>query len=78
MTNLVDLVTAGIASLWLGSMEYRMRKVREDTANKIDRQEVSELIDLKNEASQVRHKELKEDVTEIKVKLDKLHDLLLK
>lgn len=73
--NLLETLISGIIALWLGSVEYRMRKLREDTNSNISRSDVSELIDLKNEASQVRHAELKEDIKEMKEKINKLIDL---
>ena len=76
--TLIETIVSGIAGLWLGSMEYRMRKVREDANKIVSRHDVSELIDLKAEASLVRHKELKENLAKVETKIDKLIDLQIK
>lgn len=77
MTNLIETITAGIIGLWLGSVEYRMRKVRERSEESPKREEVSKLIDLKQEALKVSHIDIKKDLEKLERKIDKLIDIQL-
>lgn len=76
--NLLESVLGGIVVLIWGSTEYRMRRIREDLNKKIERQEVSQLIDLKQEAIKVATQDIKNDIEKIEKKIDKLIDLQIK
>ena len=65
-------------ALWLGSAEYRMRKIRDRSEESPKRREVDHLIDLKQEAIKVSGKDTKEDIARLEKKIDKLIDLQLK
>jgi len=70
--QILEAIVTAIIGLWLGSMEYRMRKLREDSSDKVSRKEVNELIDLKQEVVKQVAEDTREDIREIKQKLDKL------
>lgn len=70
--NILETVITGILALWLGSMEYRMRKVVEKAEDKTSRKDVIELIDMKQEVVKAAHLDLKEDLNKIEKKIDKL------
>lgn len=76
--NLIESVIGGIILLLFGSLEYRMRKVREDVNKKIDRQEAHDLIDLKQEALKISHEDIKKDIEKVEKKIDMLIDLQIK
>lgn len=57
-----------IISLWLGSVEIRMRNL----SDKPSRKEVTEEIILRNEALKLLQQEIKEDIRDIKRVLEKL------
>jgi len=59
---------AAIISLWLGSIEVRMKNL----SDKPSRKEVTEEIILRNEAIKVLTSEIKDDIKEIKRSLEKL------
>ena len=75
---IIESVASGILVCWLGSMEYRMRKIREESMSKPDRLDVEKLIDLKQEVVKASHVDIKRDVARLEVKIDKLIDLQMK
>lgn len=64
---LLGTVTA-IISLWLGSIEIRMRNL----LDKPSRKEVTDEILLRSEALKVMHAEIKEDIRDIKRAIERL------
>lgn len=64
---LLGTVTA-IISLWLGSIEIRMRNL----SDKPSRKEVTDEILLRSEALKVMHAEIKEDIRDIKRAIERL------
>lgn len=76
--NLIESLVSGIILLIWGSMEYRMRKVREDVNKKIDRREATDLIDLKQEALKISHDDIKKNIEKVEKKIDMLIDLQIK
>lgn len=80
----IETIISGAVGLMLSSgafylrnLENRMRDLRKDVLTKPTKQEVSELIDLKNEPLKVSHRDIKEDIKELKDKIDKLIQLQL-
>ena len=67
----VGLIIA-IVSLWLGSIEYRMKKLDSDSRDTMKRKEVSDLIDIKQEVGKALQSEIKEDIKALTVKLERL------
>ncbi len=68
MDGLLLGTVAAIISLWLGSIEIRMRNL----SDKPSRKEVTEEIILRGEALRVMHAEIKEDIKDIKRAIEKL------
>ncbi len=67
----VGLILA-IASLWLGSIEYRMKKLDSESRDAMKRKEVSDLIDIKQEVGKALQSEIKEDIKALTAKLERL------
>jgi len=67
-------VISTILSLWLGSIEVRMRHLNGELRNVPSRKEVSREIDLKQASIEVMQNEIKEDIHEMKRALEKLAD----
>lgn len=70
--DLTQIIMGSVLTLWLSSQEYRIRYMREKLEEKTTREEVKELIDLKKEAIKIYQAELKEDITRVENKMDKL------
>ncbi len=68
MESLLLGTVAAIISLWLGSVEMRMRNL----SDKPSRKEVTEEIQLRGEALKVLTQEIKEDIRDIKRAIEKL------
>lgn len=75
--NIIETVVGGVALMLFGSQEYRMRRMRDDLNLKPTRREVSELVDLKQEASKVVTQDIKKDIEKLEKKIDKLIELQL-
>lgn len=79
---MVEAVLLGIVStvvgLWLGSIEWRFRGMDARMRHAPDREEVERTIDMKQEAQDVMQENLREDIKELKVKLDKLLEMQLR
>lgn len=61
-----------IMSLWLGSIEIRMRNTNDKLCNKPDRKEVSEEVDVRLEPIRVLQSEIKEDIRHMRDQLDRI------
>jgi len=75
--HILESIVTGILLLWLGSMEYRMRRLFEVSDQKPDRIEVKELIDMKQEALKSSDADIKEDVKRLETKIDRLIEMQL-
>lgn len=67
--NYVIEIGMGLFALWGGSLEYRMRYMKKDTA---------ELIDLKTESTKAVQERISKDVERLELKIDDLIKMLLK
>ena len=76
MNDIIIQVALGVIALWLGSIEYRWRTMSNRIYTMPDKQEVRELIDLKQEVVKAMQIEVKEDISELKQKLDTIEGLL--
>lgn len=74
---MLETIMLAVISLWLGSAEYRMRKLREKLELSVNRQEALDLIDLKQEAIKISHVDIKKDIEKLEKKIDKLLELQL-
>lgn len=72
--NMWEFLVTTILGLWLGSMEYRMRKVRDEQANKPSRDEVEKTIELHQRELKVMLREAKESMNKIEHKIDKMSE----
>ncbi len=63
-------VVMAILGTWLGSTEWRMRKMQSDIERKVDMDEIKELIDLKQGTVIVLQKEMREDIHRLYSKMD--------
>lgn len=72
MDPLVLGTVSTIISLWLGSVEYRMKNLREALNQMPSKADVKEEIILRQEGMKVLQEEIKEDIREIKAWLAKL------
>ena len=68
---LLGLLTS-IAGIWLGSVEIRMRNLDNKLRDIPSRKEVNENIDIRLESVRVLQQEIKEDIKELKVYIEKL------
>lgn len=78
MTELILSIAAAVAGLWAASLEWRLRNMSSKLDEKPSRSESAELIDLKLEGQKVLQQELKEDMSEVKSKIDRIYDVLVK
>ena len=67
-----------IISVWLGGLEWRMRSMDAKLRCVPSREEVNGTIDIKVDSLKVMQGELKEDIKELKHKVDKLISLQLR
>lgn len=74
---LIESILGAVFTIWFGSQEYRMRNMKLELEKKIDKTEVIDLIDLKQEVMKAGQADLKEDTLEIKSKLDRIEQYLL-
>lgn len=72
LNEIVMGLLASIASIWLGSVEVRMRNLNEKLRDIPTRDEVKESIEIRQEALHVMQREIKEDIKEIKEEIKKL------
>lgn len=72
MEALLLKIVSVIGGVWLASIEWRLRSVDQKLRQVPSRREVNTQIDIKSEAIKVLQQEIKEDVKEIKEKLDRL------
>lgn len=70
---LVGLFITLIGS-YVGSIEWRLRTMDDRLRKAISKDDILELIDIKQESVEVLQKELKEDIRDINHKLDKIID----
>lgn len=71
--TLIGIVLTLIGS-YVGSLEWRMREMDERLRQAISKEDIIELIDMKQESMEVMQKELKDDIKSLDAKLDKLID----
>lgn len=72
MESIVLGLITTIVSLWLGSIEWRLRNVDEKMSEKPSRDEVEKDINLRLEVVKSIQADIKEDLKDIKHKLDNL------
>jgi DnaJ-domain-containing protein 1 len=72
MDSVVLGLISVIISLWLGSIEIRMRNVRDLIGKVPSREEMKDEIAVRQEALKVLTQEIKEDIKELKLAIDKL------
>lgn len=60
-----------------GYLWWVIKQLHNKVENQLDKHEIIELVDYKLAPLTIKHSELKEDVTEIKLKLDEILTLLL-
>ena len=77
MNEVIIYLISAIVGLWLGSVEWRLRNMEQRLRNSPDRHEVNRQIDIKQEATTAVQQELKEDMKEVKQKLDRLIEMNL-
>lgn len=71
MDPIIGLVTA-LATVWLASIEVRMRNTDSKLRDTPSRREVSEEIEVRLEPVKVLHREIKEDIRDVKRAIEKL------
>lgn len=74
LESVILAIIGTICTLWLGGLQYQVRKVEEALKKTISKAEVKELIQDKLELHQVKLDEVKEDLKKIEDKLDRLID----
>lgn len=76
MNDILIEIALAVVALWIGSIEWRIRNMSQRTMTMPTKREVKELIDLKQEVVKVMQSEVKEDIQELKHKLDSIETLL--
>ena len=74
METLITGMIATIVSLWLGSLEWRLKNMDARLRAAPSRAEVNSTIDLKQEAIKVMQKELKDDIHDMKRHIEAIRD----
>jgi len=69
---MLEAVIGLILSVWLGSIEWRMRNMLNKIDERYTKDDIKEIIDLKQESIKSSLKELKEDTKALSSKLDRL------
>lgn len=67
-----------ILSLWLGSIEWRLRNMSNELSKRPTRSESQNYIDIRQEVLRQSTGDLKDDVKRLEEKIDKLIDIQLK
>lgn len=62
---------------WVGLFEWRLRSMDRELRKTVNRKEVEDLIQLKLESVHVQQSEMKEDIKDIKAKLDTILQYLI-
>ncbi len=78
MKHVWEYIATTILALWLGSAEYRMRKLQDIQSKSPSREEMDKSIDLHQRVVKAIQSEIKEDINRLDNKLDKLTELLTK
>lgn len=76
--NILEIIIASILGLWLGSNEWRLRNMNNELKRTLDKDDIRDLIDLKQEVLRSEQQDIKEDLRRLEAKIDKLIDLQLK
>lgn len=74
--GLLDILVVGMLVPYVIYLESRIMKISTDLSKKLDREEVKELVDLKQEAVITKIDNLKEDIQELKEQLKHIADKL--
>lgn len=74
--GLLDILVVGMLVPYIIYLESRIMKISTDLSKKLDREEVKELVDLKQEAVITKIDNLKEDIQELKEQLKHIADKL--
>lgn len=69
--GLTSIVMA-VLGLWLGSTEYRLRKMQEDLEKTASVEEMEKLIDLKQQVIVVLQKDMRDDIHRLYRKMDEI------
>lgn len=77
MDSILTYIITTILGLWLGSLEYRLKKHNEQIAEKPSRKEVNVITDYRLEALKASDGDLRDDIKRLEQKVDKLIDLEL-
>ena len=75
---MLDILVGVILSLWLGSIEFRMRGMQNMLSNRMEDKNIKEMIDLKQRHIEVKQEDIKEDIKRLEDKIDKLIELNLR
>ena len=78
LENVILGIVATICTLWIGGLQYTVRKMEKQLEQTISKREVRELINDKLESHGVKLEEVKEDLTKIEAKLDRIVESLYK
>lgn len=71
-------IATGILLLWLSSMEIRTRAMSNKVQSTMEKQEVENLINLKQESLRILQSEIKDDIKRLENKLDQIEHLLIR
>ena len=77
LSIVVTVVIVPAVFYWVRSMERRMKDLDSRMRGGVTRDDVKEMIDVKQESVKVMQKELKEDILEVKHTLEKVLDTLI-
>lgn len=77
MIDVILIFMGSIAATWIGSLEYRIRTMQSNMQNMLPKEDVNDLIDLKQAVLTSQQADLKEDLSRLEVKIDKLIDLYM-
>lgn len=75
---LLEATIGMILSLWLGSTEWRLRTMSSSLRRIPSRDDVLDIVDLKQEAVKQRQVDVKEDIQRLEAKIDKLLEMVYK
>lgn len=76
--ELIITIILSVLGLWFGSLEWRLRMMHNKIQESVDKDDVVELINLKQEPAKVLQAELKEDIQRLEAKIDLLTQKLCK